>query len=189
MLTVAQLQAISLIAAGHTHVEVSKAVGITTRTIQNWHKDIEFSEAVFKAKNGVKQDILARVTFADPMDREEEIEQVVKAVSFNLANRLTGLIPDVLDTLEEILKNNRAKDSDRIRAGQVICDLAGLTRANTVNVNVGTQSMDQTDLKELPDEQFRELIGLPANLDLSRVSDEDVMRLAGVEDTEWNQDP
>lgn len=188
MLTTAQLQLISLIVSGHTYAEAADAIGVTPRTVTNWVARKDFADALDLAKNEVRKDMMQRVTLLTP-DPEQELKDIATTVSFNLATRLTGLIPTVLDTLEEILTNKKARDGDRIRAGQVICDLAGLTRANTVNVNVGTQSMDQADLKELPDEEFRQLIGLPSNLDLSRVSDEDVMRLAGVEDTEWNQEP
>lgn len=105
--------------------------------------------------------------------------------------------------LRKLEKDIKAGDPDAINKALDIsdrrCKLLGLYPpalpqsrlsgiAASLLADLETQGAQPIDYNSLDDRTFRILAGVPLDLNLSTVSDEEVMRLAGVEDTDWNQD-
>lgn len=128
-LTPKQLQAVSLLAKGKTKVEIASELGISTKTVQRWTKQLGFAQAVSDVQSSAVRQTVERTAEDIARQSQEVIER---------------LVPKALMVIHEYLNNSSAKGSDRLRAVHIIGSWAGLNQSQ-VKSDV---SQPETQLKD-----------------------------------------
>lgn len=108
-LTPQQLEAFSLLSSGFTQLETAQKIGVSERSIQRWVKIPEFAEAL--------------------KDAGQKATQItVEATAENINSHIQKLIPKAIRALEDILDNDEARNSDKLRASEILGRWAGLAQ-------------------------------------------------------------
>lgn len=110
MLKPKQLTCLEMLTSGHSRVEISKKLNISESTIQRWQKLPEFKDALEGVAFSPVAVTSIEVTSSHRTRRE----------------RLERLLDSSIDVLEEIVKNEESRTSDKIRAIQLIGDWVGI---------------------------------------------------------------
>lgn len=118
MLTPQQLQAIELLSNGNrTQESVATEVGVTRRTIVRWLANPEFQAAL--AGVGSNQFVVNQAVI-----NPEIIQPQQSPVS--IRQKLSELMPSVIEETESILKNPDTRTGDRLKAAQMLAKWGGL---------------------------------------------------------------
>ncbi len=108
-LTLKQLKAVAMLSEGVACQFIAAQLGVTTRTVERWAVRPDIQQAVEQAKSRV-------------------IETIEEALSEKYKRAIERMIPLALTTLHETLKNTRARDSDKLRAVQILGKWYGLEK-------------------------------------------------------------
>jgi hypothetical protein len=117
-LTPPQIRAAELLAKGHSQQSVGDQVGVSRRTILRWLKQEDFRNLSFGLVGRVSQSPQP----AQPQPHQRSSQTHRQSGSL----RVEDLVPDVLETLHEILTNPEARTCDRLKAAALIGEWAGL---------------------------------------------------------------
>lgn len=109
-LTEKQIKAVGLMAEGIPYHAIAVQLGVTTRTVERW---------------AVRPDIKQSVDQA----RAKALETVEEVVSEKYKREIEKMIPMALTTLHATLSNSAARDSDKLRAVQILGKWYGLEKS------------------------------------------------------------
>ena len=115
-------------AEGIPYHAIASQLGVTTRTVERW---------------AVRPDIRQSVEQA----RTKALETVEEAVSEKYKRAIEGMIPMALTTLHKTLKSADSRDSDKLRAVQILGKWYGLEKT-PVFVKPETQTAPEVTLKQ-----------------------------------------
>lgn len=121
-LTRQQLEALSLLSHGFNLQETANKVGVSKRTLQRWVKLAEFIEA----KKDVTQQTTARVIEVTAQDVTESIRH---------------LVPKAVRLLEEILDCPEARNTDKLRASEILGRWSGLAQTQQQSQVSGEENL------------------------------------------------
>ncbi len=123
-LSIAKANTIDLLVSGATDQEAAEAVGVTRQTVNGWRNH---DPAFIAALNTRRVDVWG-----------------------SAADRLRGLLPTALDTLETALTEKRDW-----RAAVAVIELAGLDRHGSGTTNLGPGTIGPTDAEAVVDALVR----------------------------------
>lgn len=113
MLTLQQLKAIELLSNGkRSQQSIADEVGVTRRTIVRWSANPEFQAALVGV--GSNQFVV----------NPEVLQPQASPVS--IRQKLSELMPSVIEETEAILKNPDTRTGDRLKAAQMLAKWGGL---------------------------------------------------------------
>lgn len=127
-LTEKQVRAVGLMSEGVSYREIAKQLGVTTRTVERWAMRPDLRQAVEQAK-------------------AKALETVEEAVSEKYKRAIESMIPAALTILHKTLKSSEAKDSDKLRAVQILGKWYGLEKS-PVFVKAENQTDPEVLLKQ-----------------------------------------
>lgn len=117
-LTVEQAKMVSMTCQGQTNTSIAEALGVARKTIIRWHKLPHIRDAIAQASN--------RQTEAVAQQQGEQYKQITKFTQLETTEIVEKLLPVAVKTVAQILTNQEARDSDRLKAAELLTKWGGL---------------------------------------------------------------
>lgn len=122
-LTPQQAKMVSMTCRGFTNTDIAKELGVARKTIIRWNKLPHIQAAIAEA-NAAAQRGVANA-------QEKRYEEVAKSAQAATVEIVEKLLPHAIKVVGTILADREAKDSDRLRASELIAKWGGLEKANS----------------------------------------------------------
>lgn len=117
-LTPEQARMVSMSCQGQTNTFIAEALGVARKTIIRWHKLPHIIEAIAQASS--------KQTEAVAKEQGEQYKQITKTTQVATTELLEKLLPASIRVVATILTNGESKDSDRLKAAELLTKWGGL---------------------------------------------------------------
>lgn len=133
-LTPQQAKYVAMTCQGQTNVDIAKALGIARKTVTRWGKLPHIQEAIAQTSN--------RQTEAVAEQQARQYKQFTKSAQLATAEIVEKLLPMAVRTVATILANSDSKDSDRLKAAELLTKWGGLGQAVNQPQQTGEQILN-----------------------------------------------
>jgi len=107
-----------MVCQGQTHSDIAKSLGVARKTIIRWSKLPQIQVAIEEANAGSHRGIAQA--------QEERYKEIAKSTSQQTMELIEKYTPAAIKTVVIILGKNDAKDSDKLRAAELLTKWAGI---------------------------------------------------------------
>lgn len=117
-LTPEQAKMVSMFCQGMTNTAIAETLGVARKTIIRWSKLPHIKDAIAQASS--------RQTEAVAKEQGEQYRQLTKSTQAATTELLEKLVPASIKVVATILTDAEAKDSDRLKAAELLTKWGGL---------------------------------------------------------------
>ncbi len=117
-LTSQQVKYVSMFCQGQNHSDIARTLGVARKTIICWSKLPQIQSAIAAGNAGSERGIAQA--------QEERYKEISKSAVSEAAELVERFLPASVKVVVSIMGKSDAKDSDKIRAAELITKWAGL---------------------------------------------------------------
>lgn len=133
-LTPQQAKYVAMTCQGQTNTDIAKALGIARKTVTRWGKLPHIQAAIAQTSS--------RQTEAVAEQQGEQYKQFTKSAQLATSEIVEKLLPAAVKTVAQILTNRESKDSDRLKAAELLTKWGGLGQAANQTTQTGEQILN-----------------------------------------------
>ena len=121
-LTKQQAEYVAMVSQGQNHTDIAKILKVDRRTLIRWSKLPHIQAAIAESNTAASRGIAKQ--------QEKKYEEIAKSAQATTHEIVEKLLPAAVSIVGRILANSEAKDSDRLRASELIAKWGGLEKIN-----------------------------------------------------------
>lgn len=124
---------VTLITQGHSQKQVAKTLGISRQTVIRWAKLPHIQSAISESSAAAQRGVA--------MQQEETYKKIAKSTSATTAELIEKFTPSAVKVVAMILAKAEAKDSDRLKAAELLARWSGIGQAANQTTNTAEQTL------------------------------------------------
>ena len=134
VLTPEQAKMVSMVCQGQTNTAIAEILGVARKTIIRWQKLPHIKDAIAQTSNSQAE--------AVAKEQGEQYRQLTKSSQVATTELLEKLVPASIKVVATILTNGEAKDSDRLKAAELLTKWGGLGQHNNTTQQTSEQVLN-----------------------------------------------
>lgn len=133
-LTKQQAEYVAMVSQGHTHTDIAKILKVDRRTLIRWSKLPHVHSAIAEANAAAQRGVAEQ--------QQQQYKEIAKSAQVQTTEIVERLLPAAVKTVAQILTNKEAKDSDRLKAAELLSKWGGLGQTTNQTQQTGEQVLN-----------------------------------------------